>query len=631
LLDLGGPGRDSKLDGRDQNPLESTVCNFLSTIREATVAYISYKQPSWMSSRIQMEHDRFHVPTLAEGNGRRRARGEAPGGFACLVEHHPYFAALWHFGDKTFCAFFGGGRAPLSGMGLAILAGLGCGLYYSRKRLWVVYGMSSPSASAAFYQRNPWRQVIVTALAGAVLVTSMPTAAYAGPGTPDYDPVFYYYHPDHLGSSQLMTDRDGDVVQQYGYSPFGREDYKNNTLAFSVSDRYTGQTLDEETGLYYYGARYYDPELARFIQADSTIPDAEFSQAYNRYAYVYNNPLKFTDPSGQFPWVAVAVIMKAYAAMGMARSVCVAIKTGDFRGLALGLVCSLVGGTIGGAVGGFIGGGSQLAVALGGAIGAASLTVAVSGGNIARAIGEAVVWAYISYYCKVRAEGTTACEGESSAEEQHLREIDTTLQTKPVSTPANFESGDAMQTVMNKLEHFLKGLKAAHKAGKNVNQRLDDIDDFSTLVSSTEDADVKAAYDRLVERHGKGVLKDMIKAIAIRAGAGSGAGAIAETLIKVGETAGDLGNAFARGLEIANAGTVTKNVATAFIEWDGKMPNGYWWPERSGNSFGYGYYRNDKLYAVSLTTVKRGFVGNIFRTIGVIKDKPKWVATRVRI
>jgi RHS repeat-associated protein len=183
-------------------------------------------------------------------------------------------------------------------------------LYYSRKRLWVVYGLGSPSGSAVFYERNPWRQAILMALAGSIILTSVPTEAYAG--TPVYDPVFYYYHPDNLGSSQLMTDRDGDVVQQYGYRPFGNENYHANTQAFSVSNRYTGQTLDEETGLYYYGARYYDPELARFIQADSLVPNREFSQAYNRYAYCYNNPLKFTDPTGQFVFAVAWFIIQNY-------------------------------------------------------------------------------------------------------------------------------------------------------------------------------------------------------------------------------------------------------------------------------------------------------------------------------
>jgi len=52
-----------------------------------------------------------------------------------------------------------------------------------------------------------------------------------------------------------MTDADGDLVQHYGYMPFGNERYQDNTDAFSVTNRYTGQQLDEETSLYFYGSR----------------------------------------------------------------------------------------------------------------------------------------------------------------------------------------------------------------------------------------------------------------------------------------------------------------------------------------------------------------------------------------
>ncbi len=62
--------------------------------------------------------------------------------------------------------------------------------------------------------------------------------------------------------------------------------------------RFTGQRLDTGTGLYYYGARYYDAALGRFISADTIVPGAGSPQALNRYAYVYNNPLRYTDPSG---------------------------------------------------------------------------------------------------------------------------------------------------------------------------------------------------------------------------------------------------------------------------------------------------------------------------------------------
>jgi RHS repeat-associated protein len=60
---------------------------------------------------------------------------------------------------------------------------------------------------------------------------------------------------------------------------------------------FTGQRLDS-TGLYYYGARYYDPSIGRFISPDSIIPDPYNPQSLNRYSYCLNNPLKYTDPTG---------------------------------------------------------------------------------------------------------------------------------------------------------------------------------------------------------------------------------------------------------------------------------------------------------------------------------------------
>jgi len=113
-----------------------------------------------------------------------------------------------------------------------------------------------------------------------------------------YNPVFYYYHNDNLGSSSVLTDRSGSMVQHYECSTFGQSSYQNNSSAYQVSNRYTGQICDDETGLYYYNARYYDPQLGRFIEPDTMVPGASDSQNLNRYSYVNNNPINQTDPSG---------------------------------------------------------------------------------------------------------------------------------------------------------------------------------------------------------------------------------------------------------------------------------------------------------------------------------------------
>jgi RHS repeat-associated protein len=69
--------------------------------------------------------------------------------------------------------------------------------------------------------------------------------------------------------------------------------------------RFTGQRQTQGAGLewlYYYNARWYDPTVGRFLQADTVIPDPNKGQAYNRYAYVNNNPVRYVDPSGH-DWV----------------------------------------------------------------------------------------------------------------------------------------------------------------------------------------------------------------------------------------------------------------------------------------------------------------------------------------
>lgn len=106
-----------------------------------------------------------------------------------------------------------------------------------------------------------------------------------------------YYHPDHLGSTSLLTDESGAVVEETRYYPFGvvRE---GGVLSRYL---YTGQEADGETGLYYYGARFYDPVLARFVQPDSLLPDLYDPQLLNRYSYVVNNPIKYIDPTGNWP------------------------------------------------------------------------------------------------------------------------------------------------------------------------------------------------------------------------------------------------------------------------------------------------------------------------------------------
>lgn len=113
-----------------------------------------------------------------------------------------------------------------------------------------------------------------------------------------------YVHRDALGSVDTVTDEAGKIVQQQRYTPFG-EDLDvidaNNQYRKDEIRGYTGHENVGQTGLINMNARLYDPVIGRFIQADTMIPEPGNVQSYNRYVYVFNNPMKYTDPDGHSP------------------------------------------------------------------------------------------------------------------------------------------------------------------------------------------------------------------------------------------------------------------------------------------------------------------------------------------
>jgi RHS repeat-associated protein len=85
-------------------------------------------------------------------------------------------------------------------------------------------------------------------------------------------------------------------VGELRYFPHGKTRYTDGTTP--TSRRFAGQVEDATIGLYFYNARYYDPALGRFVQADTIVPEPENPQAHNRYAHVANNPLRYSNPTG---------------------------------------------------------------------------------------------------------------------------------------------------------------------------------------------------------------------------------------------------------------------------------------------------------------------------------------------
>jgi RHS repeat-associated protein len=122
--------------------------------------------------------------------------------------------------------------------------------------------------------------------------------------------VVEYYHLDALGSVRAVSNQAGVVVENHDYLPYG-EEWCGSGVCTGVSAgqprRFTGKERDAETGLDYFGARYYGAKLGRFTTIDPVYTWQENlvdPQRWNRYAYVRGNPLRYVDPDGRAPAVA---------------------------------------------------------------------------------------------------------------------------------------------------------------------------------------------------------------------------------------------------------------------------------------------------------------------------------------
>ncbi|WP_253714849.1 RHS repeat domain-containing protein [Treponema sp. OMZ 803] len=134
----------------------------------------------------------------------------------------------------------------------------------------------------------------------------------------------YYYHSDHLGSAQFVTDWRGKQYEHIEYTPYGELWIEEVAAGLDkLPFRFTGKEMDEETGLYYYGARYLDPKYSRWLSGDPALgeyipkaPVDDEAKKHNEklpgmggvynivnmhlYHYAGNNPVKYTDPTGMW-------------------------------------------------------------------------------------------------------------------------------------------------------------------------------------------------------------------------------------------------------------------------------------------------------------------------------------------
>ena len=139
-----------------------------------------------------------------------------------------------------------------------------------------------------------------------------------------------YFHKDHLGSIATITDAAGAVVERLSYDAWGKrrfrggQDDPSGSIASQTTRGFTGHELLADVGLIHMNGRVYDPMLCRFGTPDPMTENPFSTQGWNRYSYVGNSPLNFTDPSGycfmgcfwQKPFKAIGALLRKFPIIG---------------------------------------------------------------------------------------------------------------------------------------------------------------------------------------------------------------------------------------------------------------------------------------------------------------------------
>ena len=225
--------------------------------------------------------------------------------------------------------------------------------------------------------------------------------SYDANGTPmtvTYNGAVYYYVTNLQGDITRILDSSGNPVVAYTYDttwgfPIALTGSMASTLGVHNPLRYRSYIYDAETGLYYVSSRYYDPEIGRFINADSQLNQKDGILGYNMFAYCHNNPIMYSDPTGHSITLACIIIGAVIGAVagGCAGAYVSKKQTGKVNGWAVA-----AGAVGGGVVGGLVGWGVGAAITAVGA--AATGSAATAAAPVVQQVAEKASTALQTYY-----------------------------------------------------------------------------------------------------------------------------------------------------------------------------------------------------------------------------------------
>ncbi len=290
---------------------------------------------------------------------------------------------------------------------------------------------------------------ILSAFADSLLFSvTTPPGTYLDP--PVSADIPEYYHLDVLGSVRVVTDAAGNVVRRHEFLPFG-EEWQPQTPAVDMR-LFTGHERDVQTGLDYFGTRYYRPDLGRFSTPDECAISTDYlvdPQRWHRFGYVQNRPTRYVDPDGRESEEAQkSFFLNAMTALGSVAGALLGGGGGLIGGAAVGTAVEPGGGTIVGGLAGGVEGAAE-----------GSVLGAVAGRTVAAAI-----VAGISYMAGDERHGGGKTgrkyneDRRASAEEKYkdARQEYEKLRSKPNKTPADKQ---AEEVAKRQMEHWKRKME----------------------------------------------------------------------------------------------------------------------------------------------------------------------------
>ncbi len=216
--------------------------------------------------------------------------------------------------------------------------------------------------------RSNWTSVVSpVALWAIVFITVLPAELQAQMISPSNTQTeTLYYHHDQVRSLSVVTNASGAQVFRGVYTPFGDlVSNKSQNVSTYVPSFATGE-WDGDAGLYYMGARYYDPYTARFISADTQVGKSVYTHdAFNRYAYAGGNPVEYIDPSGHLAFIPILIAIGVGMAVGAVVNGVVdliiqasqnGIDNVNWKQVGFSALIGGIAGAVGGGVGGLLSG-----------------------------------------------------------------------------------------------------------------------------------------------------------------------------------------------------------------------------------------------------------------------------------